>query len=312
MQLASMNLMVMDSRFHSEPFRFIVDGKPVYMHRDTITNVSKPLDRLVNGAMREAQIGEAELKDVNGETFSRFCQWAYSGHYPAAESSIRPEKEVEVKEMVERKAEVIGKFGLIENFLESSTDRFIVPPKPINHSPSRKRTRRSDVTVPSDLSYDSPSDSHRAPTQKQCLEKEFRRLWYLRSSDKRIKEPPGNLTPSEDFTPVFLSHAQVYVFAERYDVRSLKRVACYYLHETLKKFEVFPECVGDIVALIRFVYENTLQPDNKPEHLRKMLMLFVGCEMESLVEVNEFQDLLNENKELMFDFCDMVAQRISD
>lgn len=43
-----------ERRFRSEPFKFVVDGKPFYVHKDVIARISKPLDRLVNGNMREA------------------------------------------------------------------------------------------------------------------------------------------------------------------------------------------------------------------------------------------------------------------
>ncbi len=41
--------------------------------------------------MSEAQSGEAELKDVDGPTFARFCHWAYANFYPAAEFCDRPQ-----------------------------------------------------------------------------------------------------------------------------------------------------------------------------------------------------------------------------
>ncbi len=61
------------------------------MHKTLVANVSKPLDRLINGPMSEAQSGEAELEEVDGLTFTRFCQWAYAGFYPAAEFGDRPQ-----------------------------------------------------------------------------------------------------------------------------------------------------------------------------------------------------------------------------
>jgi len=68
-----------------------VDGKSIYMHKTLVANVSKSLDRLINGFMSEAQSGEAELEEVDGLTFTRFCQWAYAGFYPAAEFGDRPQ-----------------------------------------------------------------------------------------------------------------------------------------------------------------------------------------------------------------------------
>ncbi len=68
-----------------------MDGRPIYIHKAVVASVSKPLDRLINIPMSEAQSGEAELKDVDGPTFARFCHWAYANFYPAAEFCDRPQ-----------------------------------------------------------------------------------------------------------------------------------------------------------------------------------------------------------------------------
>lgn len=65
----------------------------MYIHRNVITRVSKPLDRLMNGDMREAHSGEAEIRNVDEATFARFSQWAYTGHYTPGVSLIRAEKD---------------------------------------------------------------------------------------------------------------------------------------------------------------------------------------------------------------------------
>lgn len=295
----------MKSSFGSEPFRFVVDGKPIYVHKDIITRVSKPLDRLVNGDMCEANRGEAELKNVDGATFTRFCQWAYAGYYYAAEPSVRPGKEAVVKDIAKPMDKAAGIFILSRKVSKTMIDHFAGLSKPTDLPPPCKRIRMSHVSYLSDFSQ--PAN------QKERLRESFMKLRLLRSGDVRVKkEPLENSTPSEDFTAVFLSHARVYVFAEQYDIQPLKRFALNTLYTTLKTFQLWPENVGDLVALIRFVYENTLKPDNKVEPMRNMLMLFVGCQMGELIEVDGFRGLLGENTELVFDFCSMVAERIKE
>ena len=63
----------------------------MYVHKTLVASVSKPLDRLVNGNMSEAQSGEGGLEEVHRPTFARFCYWAYTGFYRAAEASNRLE-----------------------------------------------------------------------------------------------------------------------------------------------------------------------------------------------------------------------------
>ena len=66
----------------------------MYIHKASIVRVSKPLERLVNGHMREAQNGVAVLEGVDKHTFARFCHWIYAGYYPAEEYCDRPKEVV--------------------------------------------------------------------------------------------------------------------------------------------------------------------------------------------------------------------------
>ena len=53
-----------------------------------MSKYSKPLDRMMNGSMEEAQKGFAVLEDVEEGTFTRFSRWLYTGNYEAAKFSI--------------------------------------------------------------------------------------------------------------------------------------------------------------------------------------------------------------------------------
>ena len=75
------------SVYASVPFKFIVDGEPLYIHADLVSLHSKPLDRMMNGSMTEAQEGFATLEDVDEGTFVRFIEWAHKGYYTAADFS---------------------------------------------------------------------------------------------------------------------------------------------------------------------------------------------------------------------------------
>lgn len=73
----------------------------------------------------------------------------------------------------------------------------------------------------------------------------FLELEFSKPGDERTALAPcANSAPSEDYTNVFLSHVYVNVFAENFDVQPLKRLA---------RSTLWPESVGDIVALARFV-----------------------------------------------------------
>ena len=80
------------SLFTSPPFKFIVDDTPIYIHASLIAQHSKPLERMINGGMAEAQQGFAVLREVDEGTFIRFVQWAYNGYYTVARHELKRTK----------------------------------------------------------------------------------------------------------------------------------------------------------------------------------------------------------------------------
>ena len=86
--------------------------------------------------------------------------------------------------------------------------------------------------------------------RKEVMKESFLVLQFCKPDDESIASAPrANSAPYEDYTNVFLSHAHVYVFAEKFDIQPLKRLALKSLHQTLAIFTLWPECVGDIAAL---------------------------------------------------------------
>lgn len=71
----------------SKPFRFFVgdEKKEFTIHKTVVTHHSEPLTALVDGPMLEAKEGFAVLKDIDPDTFVRFCEYAYKGDYTSAE-----------------------------------------------------------------------------------------------------------------------------------------------------------------------------------------------------------------------------------
>ena len=71
--------------------------------------------------------------------------------------------------------------------------------------------------------------------------------------------PRSNMHPQENYTEVFLSHARLYVFAEKYDIQPLKKLSRQKLQHTLAIYTLYPERVGDITTLLKYVYVNTAE-----------------------------------------------------
>ena len=273
-----------NSDLASPSFKFVVEGKSLYIHAGLIARHSKPLDRMINGSMSEAQDGVAVLPDVDRDTFLRFIRWAYTGTYCAAEFSAKqkykcPPSAVASKES--EKPKEVNIFGQYQT--------------PIFYneigSPFQLVTNEEEVKNP---------------------KKQFAKLKYVvDETHVSVPKPRSNNGPGENYTEVFLSHARIYVFAEKYDIRPLKSLALQQLHSTLTIFKLYPERVGDISALLRYAYDNTAELQYGTEPLRALLTQYMGCEIGVLARDGEFQkSLLEDGGAMLGDFLKMVVDRI--
>jgi hypothetical protein len=91
---------------------------------------------------------------------------------------------------------------------------------------------------------------------------------------------------------VFLSHARLYVFVEKYDIQPLKTLALEELHRALAVYNLHRQRTGDIIALLRYVYANTIVSARGGEDLRTLLKDCVGCEISTLIKVEEVSELI--------------------
>ena len=284
------------SVYASVPFKFIIDGNPLYIHTELVSRHSKPLDRMINGHMSEAQKGFAVIKDVDEGTFVRFIQWAYNGYYEAGEFKIDSPR-ADSGSLEEQTGE--------EPYLE---ELVAAAEAPYPEEPPAEEA----VAVPEEVVYMSSGASSPPRRGRRALKELFiRRKPTIPRETLCICPPRPNQAPNEDYTEVFLSHARVYVFAEKYDIQSLKALALDELHGTLQNFDLHAERTGDIVALLRYVYANTGEPVDGVEDIRTVLKHYVGFEMYTLMKDKDFGDLMIEDGgALLGDFMRMVEQRI--
>ena len=235
---------------------------------------------MINGDFSEAKQGFAILEDVNRATFVRFVRWLYSRDYPALEPAL----------------------------FTSDSSPPPAPEAPTNawpddewgFAPSKSKKKKEKVRE----------------TTRGSLKEAFISRKYDLSNDWEFAPswcppPRSNKAYNEDYTEVFLCHARLYVFAEKYDVQSLKALALKKLQETLAIFTLYPERVGDITSLLKYVYDNTAESEPGVEDIRTMLAHYIGCEMETLVREGEIKALLASNGEMLNDFLNMFALRVT-
>ena len=309
----------MTSVFRSKQFVFVIgdETKTEYtVHRDLIAKQSKALNSLVNGEMQETLDGRATFEDLDDNTFVRFCQFAYTGDYttpgfisgpnvvvpPSVAPSLHnSSSDRESNDKIHE--EVVDPPPLME---EIPLDWGFKPAKPKKQPKGRLLRQSFD-----DKYYDIEKQSKSRLLRQSFDDKDYDIETAVRIRSARCEVRP-NSSVVEDYTPVLLGHARLYIFGEKWGIENLKVLALHKLHKTLTKFTLFESRRRDIVELLRCVYSNENTPDRGEvvDELRSLVMLYVCCEAESLTQCSEFMALLGEGGELAEDFVQILMKRI--
>lgn len=203
--------------------------------------------------MKEAREQCAIWEEFDEETFLRFSQFAYTGSYDGAE----PQK---------RKAEE-------QALIPENTDDDIVPPL-------IKRRVRKHVSPPSPVFIVSKKDL----------------LWNTFSSlypGPEVKVAVHVNGPDEDYTDVFLSHAQMYVFADYHGIVVLQNLALGKLRQALMGYTLYEQGSPDIIQLVEYCFRNTVDKGGQRDPLRTLVCTYTACKVEDLWKNDEFQELMD-------------------
>jgi hypothetical protein len=94
-----LKLILWTSVFRSKQFVFVVGEYQAEFtaYAAIIAKQLKALDVLINGSMKEASDGRAIFKDIQEDTFIRFCQFAYTGDYTTPDFTHIPSIELSYK-----------------------------------------------------------------------------------------------------------------------------------------------------------------------------------------------------------------------
>ncbi|MCJ1458699.1 hypothetical protein MMC28_009073 [Mycoblastus sanguinarius] len=275
--------------------------------------------------MAEAHRGYAVLKEVDQGTFSRFIEWAYKGYYTAA--GVRREVDVRASPVnvsdhgqEETKPLALQSEELAPEALEEPTEvaeelawpepAMEVEAPPLWEEPSLFRDEVPKWTFGTEKKS-KKTKSKKAETKESLKESFIHRKVTIRRESISIPPSCPNKDSSEDYTDVFLSHARVYVFADKYFIQPLKLLALEELQTSLAIYTLYRRRTGDIVALLRYSYANTGDSVRHVEDLRTLLRHYIGYEMDTLIKDPEFRELMvKDGGALLGDFTDMVAKRI--
>ncbi|KAK2759335.1 hypothetical protein FQN54_002813 [Arachnomyces sp. PD_36] len=270
-------------------FKFLIgeDKTPFFVHVSVLAKASKVLNVLAQGSMAEAIEGVAVLEDCPPHVFARFCEFTYMGDYEAAKALVASEASMEGVTATGAGAGGAAAGQMGQNALGGAT----AGPATVAGTTTAQGAIASSATT--------TTNSH-TPTLPRFPRTTKKRASATNPWNIFLKEdygsasiffdPPTNDKPSTDFTPVFLSHVELYIFADRYDVPDLRDLCLYKLHQTLIHFIIFPERVGDISRMVEYVYNETPEKEGESDRLRELVAHYASVSLEDLMVDREFEE----------------------
>ncbi|KAL7956806.1 hypothetical protein V8C34DRAFT_287529 [Trichoderma compactum] len=300
----------------SKPFTFVVGPKKkqFILHEAAITRLSKTLDKLLNGGMKESKEHRVCWEDIDEKTFLRFGEWAYTGDYKPEE----PEILLDASQIASSKQgpgnATPSRPEPVANCLATFNTTIGTPPF-IHCGQNATSTvcancstcRTSFTTLRCRPSY---CNAHQFHVCEKCRDGSIhkKKIMIEKFNSNSVYESPTTLfTPRkntencEDYSGVFLSHARLYVLADKYDIKELRDLSAHKIWVTLKEFTLYPERMGDVVGLVRYAFQNTLAKDK----LRALLKDFCACTVEHLCKGQGFEDLICETPEFA---CELIKE----
>ncbi|KAJ4340390.1 hypothetical protein N0V95_007530 [Ascochyta clinopodiicola] len=302
----------------SDLFTFYIGEheKPFVVHSKAVAATSRYFDRLVNGGLSESQSRSAKFDDVDPETFTRFMEYAYRGDYttPPCTGDVDLAKENGTKSpksnsTATRKNEYSSSDGNTLN-AERPTVAVLDDFDDIGSGGwSNSNSAPSAYSAYSD--FDFSKKTTKPKKEQRSSRVKFNKREYTHPRNDLFSIQP-NTSAEQDFTPVFLAHAQLYTLADMRMVYPLKDLVLHRLHKTLVGFQLYPERLGDVVELAKYAYEHgeDRAVDGRIDAMRDMIVNYIACEMKVLGKHPEFRNLMDGGGEFAGDFWDIVSQEL--
>ena len=266
------------------------------IHAALVAEQSAALQSLVNGAVKEAQAGRAEWEDVAVETFIAFAEYVYTGNYTLTCDN----KEAETSQGVSTGDQKIP--APAEELVWGPNESII----DVNEGPFEgfasgfgmkkdKKPKKGRAVRP----------GHRSP---------FHDLVYPHSPillhSTNTPKPLPSTPVVEDYASIFLMHARVYVFAEKWVIEPLKVIAFNKLHEALRNYTRYEARSSDIVELVKYTYDNTPSL-NQRDPLRELVIQYIAYEGREIARSKECMDLIGQKGDFAKDLMGMVLEATS-
>ncbi|KIX09197.1 uncharacterized protein Z518_00276 [Rhinocladiella mackenziei CBS 650.93] len=310
---------------NSYPFEFLIGPakRSFYVHSGLIKQHSETLAALVEGGMAESRERCAHLEDMEEDTFIHFLEFAYTGDYSVSNIGVTfPSADTILYGPVCGSGQVAAGSGTAD----SAEEWGLLVKKTRKSWKSKSAKIKSgwydENGIESPLPEDEDIPVKAEPDVDMSFEPLSRNpsrhtdLWRLFKSKARVSEMPpweprANMDHCEDYTTLFLCHAKLYVFSDRYIIKALQELVLQKLRLTLSRFTLFRERTGDIVKLLKYTYANTMDYDDGIDKLRSLVSDYVVCHVETIVKDEEFLNFLQEEGAMAKDLVLKLLQRLT-
>lgn len=290
---------------------FLVGGglEEKRIHTEALARQSLALHTLVHGPMEESRTKIFKWPDVDEGTFGRFAQFIYTGNYPPP-SPVGLKKKAPGLVLTETERSSVD--APVPEAEISYFGFSVAPVEPVEPLPAVDYTDEDYESYRFNYSGKKSKKGKKSEPEPAEKKNEFSNLKYIAPSSNRYEELcriPSKQDQGEDYTTVFLGHAQLYMLADKWFIAPLKNLVLKKLHTTLSKFVPFEARYGDIAQLVRYTYDNTPCRKGGMDALRELVIKYVAYEVPKMLYSRCGSDLLEEIGPFARDITPMIMRR---
>lgn len=257
----------------------------------------------------------ATLHGVREEDLLRFCDFCYTSTYTDPYPTVVKPPTLTI-ESGGSNGHVNGETASTSTALVTTDDTTTQPPaakRPRTESPARSV---SGFGRPGILGGASPAPEVNTTliANKFKLHGVFGDTPYTTTaprifgSTKRTRS--NGMSSNDNHTNVFIAHAAMHALAINYEIAKLKTLSLQKLCDKLTRFECKPERVGDVLALVRWVYTTESGMARDMPELKDIVVRYVVSEVSGFGNTHEFGELLKEGGGFVKDFWAMVYSNL--
>lgn len=248
---------------------------------------------------------EAVDDDIDDDTVLRFIEFVYTGDYTSPQKNgARPcARTYTARSLLTRNPSEISIHKEPEK-ANLDGDDWVFGGKKVRR---RKKGWTEESESESQPTHDTHKSPHFLPNDSKMTRLKmwttFRDSAPLRKMDDWI--PSSDNDQHEEYSHVFLCHAKLYKFSDRYDCPELRELSLQKLWLTLSRWTFHQERACDVVALVRYCYQHTVSSEKKRDALRVLVLNYATCYVRQLMKEPGFQKLVRQtgNNVDDADFC---------